>query len=224
MEVKKVKAKVLMLPTEKQANSIIMLAGKLVYTNRYPSEYGLLSHQLYFTTDDEIKEGDWVYGYSNTVNLNDVFRVSKVDRDGNIYDGIVAYPKHYCKKIVATTDSSLTIQYQTSQGNLYNEPLPQPSQAFVKKYCELGGIDEVMIDYTRDEKSMLNNIRTKGEESDWYIKTDSYNTITIHSVKDSWSREEVEKLTEDAFYEGINTANSYGDMIESYLHWIKQNL
>ena len=57
-----------------------------------------------------------------------------------------------------------------------------------------------------------------------FLNLDSDNCAIIHTVKDSWSREEVKKLTEEAFYEGIDTANRCDDMVESFTYWIKENL
>jgi hypothetical protein len=84
-----------------------------------PDYIGKNQH-LYILSDDEIKVGDYT-----------------IDNDGNlpfqIHANIVRYKQGKYPKIIASTDSSLN--------------LPSPSQAFIEKYCEVGGIDEVLVKY-----------------------------------------------------------------------------
>ena len=164
MENKRVRAKVIMLPTED-------IKGYALYTHRKGyliegiyrvGEPNGTQQHLYFTTDEEIKEGDW---YFDGIDL--VHKKSKYNKD--LVDG-----NKQTKKIVATTDKSLG--------------LPEPSQAFIQKYCELGGIDEV-------------DIELKSSDLDYFfgdLKVDPiHNTVTIHSIKDSWSREEMFQLMDN---------------------------
>ncbi len=53
------------------------------------------------------------------------------------------------------------------------------------------------------------------------VKADSNNCATDHPIKDSWSREEVEKLIESAVHDfaGMNT---YDD--DNLARWIKEHL
>lgn len=166
MEVKRVRAKVIMLPTENKQDNIPLhlgVDGKLRcnYSNRYANVLVEKAQHLYFTTDEEIKEGDWYIDDCNLIR-------QAVTSDKDYWDRRPTY-----KKIVTSTDKSLG--------------LPQPSQAFIQKYCELGGIDEV-------------DIELKSSDLDYFfgdLKVDSHNTITIHSVKDSWSREEMFQLMDN---------------------------
>lgn len=100
--------------------------------------------------------------------------------------------------------------------------LPQPSKAFIEKYCKLGGIDEVMIEYEE---------RQEFESADDYTygcgiepKVNSHNEITIHPIKNSWNREEVEKLIINAFEAGYQSRKneSEGVFILDVDDWIKK--
>jgi hypothetical protein len=78
---------------------------------------------LFVLSDDEIKKGDW-YIFKNKVFRSDD---NSIDND-------------HCKKIIATTDTSLRIPRENSHPNsiwkLDGALLPQPSQSFIEKYVE----------------------------------------------------------------------------------------
>jgi len=91
--------------------------NNLQYWNGY-----LVPQHLYFISNEEIKEGDWVYHYLNN-ELYQLFGIYKL------------YPVklEFIKKIVATTDPSLG--------------LPAIQQSFLKKYVTAQGkIDEVELE------------------------------------------------------------------------------
>ena len=187
MEVKRVK--VIMLPTT-QASDIFKYRLKpdnkvhIAYHPKAQHKYWEkdkdVNQHLYFTSNEEIKEGDW-YMFMEDSLKGQFEKAKKVESQ---------IPFHNCKKIIASTDKSLD--------------LPKPSEAFIVKYCELGGIDEVDVEYINQvmgycanctgteyvkcdciDGKRIHNITPK-------LNVDNHNTITIHSIKDSWSREEVE--------------------------------
>ena len=207
---------VVMLPTNKPANG-----GDRIWYNKYNKEYHLiygavkpngnyLPQHLYITSDDEIKQSDWYLYYMNPDGIPELMQCRDKDEAKRCNDktrsiGQISF------KIIATTDKSLTIKIVDKEtcrpiesGIMHKykkKHLPQPSQSFIKKYCELGGIDKVLVEY-------IDNITCKttgicklyssntdkvciGACNKSQLKTDSYNTITIKSVKDSWSREEI---------------------------------
>lgn len=196
METKR--ARVVMLPTEKggviaKGSKLYNISNKDIWRNRTPD--GSWTHQhLYFITDDEIKSnegsimGDWCWNSK----YNKVFQMN-----GDITE--------FDFKIVATTDPKLNSLYDDWKESYTGIPpkksmvkfpkknrLPQPSQAFIEKYCKVGGIDEVLIEYVENQYFWGNNQRI---DYKWELKIDStHNTITIHPIKDSWSREEVINL------------------------------
>lgn len=231
MENKRVRAKVHMLPTETPTPLITCLKykhdGKLlpkgdvrVLSTTYNSEElvreGYEYQHLYFTTDKKIVEGDWCIDLIS-VQLGGQPRLVRASREfaRDTPAGEDAF------KIVASTDKSLG--------------LPQPSQAFIEKYVELGGIDEVDLEY-EEYRAMLGvdiDDNTKINYSEpWYeIKVDStHNTVTIHSIKDSWSREELTDILQvyRLDYEQYKRSCHYGpnqkEMVDWSNKWIKENL
>ena len=59
--------------------------------------------------------------------------------------------------------------------------LPQPSQAFIKAYCEQGGIDEVDVEYERvsafEQRGLPSRLKIN------ILKVDPvHNTITTHRI------------------------------------------
>lgn len=190
---KNVLAKVVMLPTEK-ANKQRCISkciksfdlgmvegfpnknekGKLNYAYPPSTEFEnwYLEHyqyfHLYFTTDEEIKEGDYVH--IDTLDNDNKGRITVVlSLKGShpvfnieIKEGISKLS--LLKKIVASTDESLG--------------LPKPSNDFLKSYCEKGGIDEVFVVYTNHEQE-TGEFAHSDEELICYIKVAPNNTIII---------------------------------------------
>lgn len=189
--------------------------GKLIFANsniRTPTQ---LQH-LYITSDDEIKEGDWIY--ENTYNT-----ISKA-----IYNADTLADKF--KKIITTTDTSLAIKTDLSPmiERLMNTNLPQPSQQFISKYIESYNkgnvIEDVLVEYER-----YSNPQVYGTAAEKYsiidrLKINSKdNTITIKKLKDSYSRKEVielfNKLGKDTKY----FQETYSPELDLN-HWIEENL
>jgi len=181
--------------------------GKLIFTDsniRTPTQL----QNLYFLLDDKITSKDllntndyyyirnhyneWYIGKFNGVSFD------FINNDGNFDSNLFV-----CKKVIATTDTSLTLYI-----NGYNmgKSLPQPSQQFIEKYIEEYNkgqqITECLVEYEDiyPEHFTYNpseNIITR-------LKVDKNNTITIKKLKDSYTREEVEILCRRAYREGQN--------------------
>ena len=126
---------------------------------------------LYFTTDEEIKEGNW---FINT-NFQKIYQANSENSKNIIEFG----PHPEIRKIIATTDPELE--------------LPQPSQAFIKAYCEQGGIDEVDVEYVemitcklcnKSEEECSDNFTCEGNMiGEDILKVDPiHNTITTHRI------------------------------------------
>jgi len=125
-------------------------------------------------------------------------------------DDIEAIENLKGKKIIATTDKSLKLK-KHQNGCMFDRCLthtcnnmcylPQPSKAFIKKYCDLGGIDEIMVDYGVYNRFANNG---RGVRHVTKLKINSHNEITIHPIKDSWTREEVIANLEVVMSLGIN--------------------
>ncbi len=212
------KCQVILLPTNKKAplannhGKLVLANGskdKLFDTSKYiEGDRNLKPQHLYILSDEEIKEGDWVY---NTV-LKDISYIA--NSSINLLSEINRLKQ--AKKIIATTDSSLTKTSFKVLKDLKSHQLPQPSSSFlevyVKAYNEGNQIKEVMVEYDAIPADRAPN----GWDS--FVKVDSKNIITIKRLKDSWNREEVIELCESAYNQADKDFN-YG-----FGKWVEQNL
>lgn len=152
-----------------------------------------VGQHLYILSDEEIKEGDWYLD-----NYNNSIIKANINSDHKYYVS-------NCKKIIATTDSSLG--------------LPRPSDGFITKYIKLYNagtpITKVMVEY---EEEPLNDSTGKYAT----LKVDKDNTITIRSVKESWTREEVIQLIFLAY--NLRTTDKEVRSTRKMNEWIQQNL
>lgn len=123
---------------------------------------------LYFTTDEEIKKGDWViYNPTDNVGNGRIFKCLKTQENfcgiinDNIESNIVI---DFCKKIIASTDTSLN--------------LPKPQKDWVKYYIRQWNngvkINKLTVEYENgfDE--------TYGEVKGFFLKINTDNTIDIN--------------------------------------------
>lgn len=193
---------------------------------------GNVFQNLYFISDDPIKKGDW---YFTPEMKTAKYGVHFCDTDSlaRISNGFES------KKIIATTNKSLKVLNKYSNEEGIMELLPQPSEAFIRKYCELGGIDEVMVEWEENqcdgrragvsigdnnthlfERKIDRMICTKGKYNN--PKVDSHNTITIRPIKDSWNKEEVVQLISKYWKDEISNGNIYGK--EGFTKWIRENI
>jgi hypothetical protein len=196
---KKIKAKVHRLYTE-GLSPITKGKGEYSHILHYDPEDEFVEDDeeypihLYITTDEEIKKGDW-YVLGNLVRQA-LGNLGKPD-EGKFL------------KIIATTDPSISA-YDDGSWDIKNHiqhpyTLPQPSQDFIKSYCESGGIDEVLVEYWEGTVNKP--------------KTDADNCIIIHPVEERiYSEEDMEK----AFYAGHQRATGDGRAIPSFDKWIKE--
>lgn len=224
------KVKVIMLPTEDKTNIGINTDNDLIYSNHKLTTFhsNVIMQHLYITTDDEIKEDDWFYCYNTGL----IYRVTK-------HSDLKRINKSECVKIIATTDNSLIIEYQlhsiTNKETIIN--LPQIPQLFLKEYCEKKGIDEVLVDFnTVVENSYGETHVLTGKESKSYLKTCNTissnpdisfdNTITIHPIKDSWTKEEVDNIILKSFESGrkLTTEGFEQEDWKDYHKLLKENI
>lgn len=171
------------------------------------------SYNLYITNPkEEIKEGDWcldkynqIWKYSSgKLRSYDKLGIERFTTDNIEGQGV--------KKIIATTDESLKFG-EDVPGFIKYKSLPKPSNEFLRKYCEVGGIDEVLVEYEYNHDDTVPFPKTV-EGQEFKLKVAPDNTITIKPIKDSWNREEVVELFE-----------KYIDAGKPILYpWIKENL
>jgi hypothetical protein len=178
------KAKVVMLSHSNIDTSLTLYktaSGKPLHLS---TNLDILSHHtnqhLYIISDDVIKEDDWC-----------------IDSNRNIFQHKNHFPISIGqRKIIAITDSSLD--------------LPQPSKQFIQKYVEEYNkgniITDVLVEYEKGlNKPLHESLRDSSPLVFERLKVNPKdNTITIKKVKDSYNREEVEKLCKKAYREGQN--------------------
>lgn len=131
------------------------ISGKLKYNP--PIGTAGIYQYVYITTDEEPKDGDWC--------LHPKFGVRQVISDEKVMSAVenreaIDMPQHcsvsaaklYHKKIISSTDESLTIITAKYSSNGFDKtltkPLPQPSQAFKESYTKANGVgfEEVLIE------------------------------------------------------------------------------
>lgn len=190
---------IVMLATDEAKVGMIGFDGKDYHIFCEPSatlhnEYGFdfTAQHLYFLSNDEIKEGDWYYSGGKTA----TYSIHQAD---SLRLAELANESSQCSKIIASTNSALIKSCNCTIvcTKRCEQQLPRPSNDFLKKYCELGGIDKVLV-----EVVTVSNCTVHGEDCDpicWGYNTINRlnvapdNTITIKSlvVKDSWTADEV---------------------------------
>ena len=176
--------------------------------------YNPIKQNLYITSDEEIKQDDWFIAdeYSNPERANII---------GNKVNG---YLLTGCKKIIATTNTSLKIKtFYEIEGN-QEISLPQPSKQFIEKYIDeynkFNVITDILVEY--NNKTLMPPCDVYSETVPISLKVNPKdNNITIKKVKDSWNREEVIELISDwtRMKSGLNI-----NLPNNFDNWIETNL
>jgi hypothetical protein len=220
------KVQVIMLPASKSHlwNNISYNNGKIIdqslfYNSNEIKEIinykglQIKPQHLYILSNDEIKEGDWCVKMST----NSVLFVDCEDNEKLANELSFNY-----KKIIATTDNFLGYVHQGAMSQRFFT-LPQPSQGFIEKYVKMytqgNPITEVLVEYQNRYEGETGPTRFLGCFPRINPKD---NTITIHPVKDSWSREEVIELLREVHYLEKGFSKSQTKAILD--KWIKENL
>ena len=142
------RCKVVMLPTNKPSKLGNLATyqkrslAKVIKEGINPIGSTVQFWNLYIISDDEIKENNTHFYNPHSGQLH---------ISGNHTD-YIAINKNGCKKIIATTDTSLKIDNpHYNIGLLAYIPLPQPSQQFIEKYIEEYNkgnvITDVLVEY-----------------------------------------------------------------------------
>ena len=181
----KKRAKVHLLPTNDERAVIGLTADEktLWFAHRgVGNSYG--NKHLYFTTDDEIKEGDWFMFYGEP-------RQAK---------NLIAEPVNQ-GKIIATTDPNLhstrlkDCPVNPEDNMVSVRGVSKPSKEFIEEYCRVGGIDEVDVEYGLfHDGNFKDDDETHAFKAIRKPRVNSNNEIIIHPVKDSWTVEDLPDL------------------------------
>lgn len=167
---------------------------------------------IYLLSEEKIEVGDWVYSIRDRWIKQCVNPMPVFEQALN------------CKKIIASTDKSLSIDiiptgFKSGVGALSHKqtkPLLQIPQSFIKyfitEFNKGNVIDKVNVEY----------INLEPNEQELILSINQSNEINIKPIKEFWSREEVESLLTLAWA----TASAYGDNTSAAdcKDWIKHNL
>lgn len=182
-----------------QYNDTITRKGAEYYT-----EVGFTYNHIYITSNEDIKEGDWCIQ-----NRNYLCKITcNQDRT-----------QQGLKKIIATTDN---LTFDDGYNSWF---IPSPSDGFIKKFIERYNagtpITKVMVEY--EEYPITTYGMSDGEpETDTRLKVDKDNCITITSIKETWTREEVEKVIHTICGTMYKANTLYAP--HTVQEWIDQNL
>lgn len=220
----KKKVNVVMLPTgEKvQVNQIYKDEDRLKVSKEINRTFS--GQNLYFTSDEEIKEGDNYYAVT--------FEACLVFICASDEEGIDLNEKFNARKIIASTDTKLTkcegCDRNKGTENIYTcscnaVMLPQIPQSFVEEYAKQGGIDEVELELELKPipKDMPIDYEMLDEthHSNHRLKLTSNNEVIVNLIEEKmYSREEVMELLMTALFEPDHYS------VSEAMGWIKENL
>jgi hypothetical protein len=209
----------------KKVHKIIMLPA----TSEHKSDYiiGDKPQHLYILSDEEIKEGDWIY--EKSLSKESIFQIYKRD-DKLCFFRFTNVPiwldksSHNAKKIIATTDLSLSMcNKSTHDRHLDCNGIASIPESFIKEYVKAQGkIDEVLVEYTHylgenNGEDTVPNIQNR-------IKINSDNTINISLPETKlYTREDMKK----AFNAGRHDSwfTEYGNIVATnfeFDEWIEK--
>ena len=160
---------------------------------------------IYLLSEEKIEVGDWYYCSDDSFgglgqHTNQSHRCSN------------------CKKIIASTDKSLSIDiiptgFKSGVGALSHKqtkPLLQIPQSFIKYFITEFNkghiIDKVNVEY----------INLEPNEQELILSINQSNEINIKPIKEFWSREEVESLIEKGIKQGIRIGKTSQSVIEQF--------
>lgn len=112
----------------------------------------IVPQHLYFLSDEKIVDGDVFLENGQLFVAHSNF--VRLNLNPNIF------------KVIASTS------------DVFN--LPRPSNEFLKKFCELGGIDKVLVEYEPDRP--LNSTHYAMGSFNWILKVAPDNTISIFPI------------------------------------------
>ena len=226
------------LPTEDRTSKIWLDndTGKLLY-----DPVGVMNctpQNLYITTDEEIKEGDWylatIFGYGTEETKPLQWSVgTKPCGEQPMGDKIIATtdPKlnYECKKCAS---EEITRAYTCKCKSLTNIP-----QSFIEEYYKAGGIDKVLVEFNyggrcEDPMVCLRGCHVSDGTCKHHInkhlklKTDSNNCIIIHPVEEKmYSRKELENMMMQSYIYGqSDKTDSFHKRENTINKLIKENL
>lgn len=190
---------IVMLPTDKAENCIIqtLLTNKLAFNPTFLTQSYLKSGvrrslHLYIISNEDIKEGDWVY----RSDLDVVFQANLVT-DSFItmlnLIGAEGVMIKYCKKIIATTDPELTIDKRHYIHALAPTlHLPCIPNDFITHYINGYNRGNVLNEAFVLHKGIIQSTTYEGEMPESYeLIVNEFNEITALILKQNYSTEDI---------------------------------
>ena len=230
MSTVKRKCKVAMLPPTNLNQKPTLLynpSTKTLETPKHEHDYpateyikaGYEVYELYFYNDDKIKVTDWTLDEKITYKHG---CITSIDNQIEL-ERYAENSKFNVKKIIASTDNLIIVEELAppcEENDYFGEYLtihtPKPTKSFVEKFIKQFNkrdkITEVMVDFYDicETYAKLNGQKLKLSDKD--------NTITIHKVKESWDKGEVEALITKAI---LDYSTGYSKPASE---WIKKHL
>ena len=210
-----------MLPTSEKAPIYQIGNSNFIDVKQVDDRYE--GRNLYITSYEKAKVGEYFIANQAPRKLLEIKENSDFPYGTKNSNGEMVYHHRTwsCRKIIATTDTSLKQSIDIFNGGKVGEAsLPQLPELFIKKYIQKfndgNGITEVMVEYrtcSAYEVGLLSvtQFTLKVNQTD--------NTITIQNTKDSWNREEVIQLIRT-----FDMMKGKDITTVEFDNWIEQNL
>ena len=233
----KKKCQVVMLPTQK-ASSLYLLNNELKLGLNEKGNSAWKNQHLYIISDDGINEGDW-FIHKTDADCSIHRCIERPVKYNVISDNNINYFLGFCKKIIATTDTSLkinkkvtnpAIQEYIQQGTVcsfYESILPQPSPQFIQKFIESYDKGNIIVDVMVEYEIIKIKAGQYAFVETEQLKVDSNNYITITKVKDNWNSLEIAGLIrtfENNYFSNFKLKLDHSDRVEFVGKFIEDNL
>lgn len=249
----------LFIQTHKGIHSDLILKPKLEYSDNetYLNNIYLINsgnaatnvkdkyifYHIHVLSDEEIKEDDWIY-YKDSNSILHCIEINKQEnyifcRTYNLNGEKIGQGDlnlSSCKKVIATTDTSLKIDkpyinnvHHFGNDSVHFKTLSQIPQDFIKyfikEYNKGNIITEVNVEY---EHYYNNSIHMdSGTSPIFKLKISKDNTISILPVKTNFTKEDMLQAYDEGVEKGeysviVNASSKVMEDIRN--NWIKENL
>ncbi len=159
----------------KEVDHLLIADAQLLEQWNLGKIHGIVYH-LYFLSDEEIKEGDWVEFERKIFKATPELVRNKTKGDG-------------WNKIIATKDNSLRVRIEHPL-SIEHKSLPQPSELFldlfVTEYNRGYQINQALVEYEDDGEEGWTGSDADGEPTwieKWVLKINKDNTINVFKTE-----------------------------------------
>jgi hypothetical protein len=197
-----------LLPTQSKTRLFLSDYGKILNLASYPETFYTTGQNIYITSDEEIKEGDW---YINTFVSEREQKPQTHTEKRHLINHQKDYRFKYCRKIILTTDPSLAPDVQSIDDEFLEWFVKNPS-------CERVEV-EVIDDNIQWYKIIIPNEEHKGkalsEQEVMDNRSSAYNFIDVDK-QETTLEEAAVKWIENKYKE---ESLSFLDCIEFGAKW-----